>query len=269
MKKETPVEPVLESEPKKKKDYFTLRIPRFSFENTRINGFLVVCLVIFAFLLGMLVSKVTYLEKMATQSAPTPAAPGAAEPTIAPPPQIVDVASGKLPILGDPNAKVTVVEFSDFQCPFCKRAFDDAIAQIKKEYVDTNKIAFAFRHSPLTSIHPNAREASLASECANEQGDFWTYHDQLFNTQDDWSPKAGNAATDAFIEIAGGLGMDADQFRSCLESEKHAPRVDADMQDASTVQVDGTPTFFINGYRVVGAVPFADIKKVIEAELKK
>ncbi|HLD01366.1 MAG TPA: thioredoxin domain-containing protein [Patescibacteria group bacterium] len=107
-------------------------------------------------------------------------------PTPTLPPKVV-VAKGHLPFRGNEKAKVTVVEFSDFQCPFCKSFFDNALQEVKKQYIDTGKIAFFYRHYPLTQIHPNAQIAAEASECANEQGKFWEYHDLLFQNQDAWS----------------------------------------------------------------------------------
>lgn len=97
-----------------------------------------------------------------------------------------DVDAGHLPALGGKNAKVTVVEFSDFQCPFCKAFFDDTLSQLKKDYIDTGKVKMAYRHFPISSIHKNAQKAGEASECANEQGKFWQYHDILFQTQETW-----------------------------------------------------------------------------------
>lgn len=107
--------------------------------------------------------------------------------TPSPLPGKVSVGNGHLPLLGSEKAKVTVIEFSDFQCPFCKQMFTNALSQIKKEYIDSGKIKFYYRHLPLTSIHPNAMIAAEASECANEQGKFWEYHDMLFQTQDAWT----------------------------------------------------------------------------------
>lgn len=93
------------------------------------------------------------------------------------------VDTGHLPILGNSNAKVTLVEFSDFQCPFCERFYSDAYQQIKKEYVDTGKVKVYFRHFPLVQLHPMATPFALASECANEQGQFWKFHDKIFTSQ--------------------------------------------------------------------------------------
>lgn len=274
MKKEAPEAPTYDTPQKKEKEYLEVRIPKLTFRNTPINVYLVCALVIFAFLLGMLTNKVLYLEKVVktndtttnTATANVNNQAGQAQPT---PPQIVDVEVGKLPIKGDENAKVTIVEFSDFQCPFCKSFIDDTYAKLDEEYIQTGKVKFAYRHYPLTVIHPNAPKAAEASECANEQGKFWEYHDKLFDNQDVWSPLAGVEVTNSFVEQANQLGMDTDQFRSCVESAKYKQQVDDDLAAGQVAQVDGTPAFFINGYRIVGAVPYDQLKARIEEELKK
>ncbi len=257
----------------KDKDHFTLKIPRFGFKQGNLNVYLVFVLVIFAFLLGMLTNKVLYLEnELKTGSNANTAAaanPGDALPTTPPPPQVVKVDNGKLPILGDENAKVTIVEFSDFQCPFCKRYIDETHEQIKEKYIDTGKVKIAYRHYPLTSIHPNAQKAAEASECANEQSKFWEFHDKLFAEQDTWSPLTLTDASNAFVGYAGELGLNTDQFQSCLDSDKYQKAVETDLEAGNKVQVDGTPAFFVNGYRLVGAQPFSEFERVIEEELKK
>lgn len=255
-------------EEKVKKDYLEIRVPRLSFRNTSINVYLVFTLVVFAFLLGMLTNKVIYLEKLAKMPAPTPVPQAADQQVQAPPPAVVKVENGKLPLLGNKDAKVTIVEFSDFQCPFCKRYIDETHSQINDTYIKTGKVKFAYRHYPL-SFHANAAKAAEASECANEQGKFWNYHDLLFDNQDTWASQEPAAAADSFTDYAGQLGLNTDQFRSCLDTGKSKAAVDADFVAGGEAQVDGTPTFFINGNRVVGAVPFSDLQKVIDEELKK
>lgn len=263
----TPKAKASSSKKESKKEYLEIRVPRLSFKNTPVNVYLVFTLVIFAFLLGMLTNKVIYMEKLA--KAPVPTLPQAAEQEAqAAPPAFVEVDSGKLPLLGDKDAKVTIVEFSDFQCPYCKKYIDETHSQINDEYIKTGKVKFAYRHYPL-SFHPNAPKAGEASECANEQGKFWEYHDILFSNQDAWSPQEAVAAVDSFTGYAGELGLDAEQFRSCLDSGKYKANVDADFAAGGAAQVDGTPTFFVNGNRIVGAVPFSDLQTLIEAELKK
>lgn len=254
----------------KKSDFFQFRIPKPTFQDTPINAFLVLSLVILAFLLGMLTNKVIYLE----QASKTPAANVAANtvpvetpyPTI---PQYVDVDPGKLPLKGNKDAKVAIVEFSDFECPFCGKFFTDNMKQLDEKYIQTGKVKLYYRHYPLTSIHPLAQKAGEASECANEQGQFWGYHDKLFIDQTTWSALAAEAALTTFTDYAGQLGMNTDQFRTCLDSGKFAQRVTDDTAAGTQAQVDGTPTFFINGQRLVGAVPFADLQKLIDQELEK
>jgi protein-disulfide isomerase len=253
------------------KEQSGFRLPRLSFKDGNLNVYLVFVLVIFAFLLGMLTNKVLYLENQVKNGANANAAAAGQEalPTEPLPPQVVDVENGHLPILGDPNAKVTIVEFSDLQCPFCKRYLDETHEQLKEKYIDTGKVKFAFRHYPLTSIHPNAQISSEAAECANEQGKFWEYHDKVFAEQDTWSPLTQTDVTNALIGYAGDLGLNTDQFRSCVESEKYKDKVNEDLEAGNLVQVDGTPAFFVNGYRLVGAQPFSEFERVIEEELKK
>jgi protein-disulfide isomerase len=250
------------------KSYLEIRLPKFSFRNTSLNAYLVFALVIFAFLLGMLTNKVIYLEKIATAPTPT-SAPVAADPQPEPP-AVVKVDNGHLPVLGDEKAKVSVVEFSDFQCPFCKRYYDDTHKQLDEQYIKTGKIKFYYRHYPLYSIHPNAERGALASECANDQGKFWEYYDALFANQVTWSGMdTPEKAVDSLVDLAGQLSMDTDAFRTCLETQQDKKNVDNDAAAGNKVQVDGTPTFFINGHRLVGAQPFSEFQKLIDAELKK
>jgi len=166
--------------------YLKIRIPNFKFKNIPMNGFLVVALVISAFALGMLTNKVIYLEKSIKENSGNTNAVNAQAQGAQPeaPQQVVNVENGKLPLLGKDSAKVTIVEFSDFQCIFCKKYFDETARQIYDKYIATGKVKFAYRHYPIPSIHPNARIAAEASECANEQGKFWEYHDLLFQNQE-------------------------------------------------------------------------------------
>jgi protein-disulfide isomerase len=251
--------------------YWELKIPHVNLQNAGTNAYLVFALVIFSFFLGMLTNKVMYLEQQATiaPNANNAAAGDEPLPTVEAPPQVVNVGVGKLPLRGDQNAKVTIVEFSDLQCPFCKTFFDDTYAKIDEKYIKTGKVKFTYRHYPLTSIHPLAQKSAEATECANEQGKFWEYHDKLFAMQDTWSSKAATDAITTFVTYAEELGLDATQFQSCLESNKYKKAVDVDTAAGSQAQVDGTPAFFVNGYRMVGAQPFSEFERVIEEQLKK
>lgn len=269
------------SKPQSNNEYLEIHIPRISFKDTKINAYLVTALVIFAFFLGMLTNKVLSLEKALKTQTTNNAVPTGqvnnnvlGNTDIAPqaptqPPAKVDVAIGHLPTIGPDNAKVTIVEFSDFQCPYCEKLATDAYPQIYDTYIKTNKIKFAYRHYPLTSIHPNSQKAAEASECANEQKKFWEYNNLLFKNQSTWSPQSPIDAATSFASYASELGLNTDQFRSCLDTDKYAENVRKDTADGDIAGVDGTPTIYINGIRLVGAQPFVKIQQIIEQELKK
>lgn len=192
-----------------------------------------------------------------TPSAPDPSGGAVGERSTAP-------VVGDAPTLGDPNALVTIVEFSDFECPFCSRFFDQTLARIKSEYVDTGEARFVYKDFPLVSIHPQAQKAAEASRCVREQlGDdgYWAMHDTLFENQQ----LLGVAS---FKQWARELGANGVQFDSCLDSSKYADAVDVDTNEGIALGVNGTPTLFINDVRVVGAVPFEQIASVIERELE-
>ena len=162
------------------------------------------------------------------------------------------------PSQGKADAPVTVVEFSDFQCPFCLRA-NATVDQVLKTYGD--KIHFVYRHYPLPN-HPNARPAAEASACAAEQGQFWPYHDRLFEQQ--------SKLSDSDLKThAAALGLDTARFNACFDAHKYKARVDADMQAGNEAGVNGTPAFFINGRLLSGAQPFDEFKRVIDEELAR
>jgi protein-disulfide isomerase len=176
--------------------------------------------------------------------------------------------------LGNANAKVTIVEFSDFQCPYCRKFFVDTFAQLKKDYIDTGKVQLIFRNFPL-SFHPAAKPAALAAQCAKDQGKFWEYHDAVFEQQQRMEPDPSavpKTITFGIPELkswAAKIGLDASQFNSCLDSQKYASKVDADTNAGTAVGVSGTPSFFIDGTLVVGAQPYSQFKALIDAELKR
>lgn len=172
-----------------------------------------------------------------------------------PPRQQVAAANG--PVKGPANAPIEVIEFSDFQCPFCQRA-NPTVEQVLSTYGD--RIRFVYRHYPLPS-HPNARPAAEASQCAAEQGKFWPYHDKLFANPS----KLGDAD---LKQQAAELGMDAAKFNACVDSHKYAAQIAADMKDGEAAGVNGTPAFFINGRLISGAQPFSEFKRVIDEELE-
>ena len=171
-----------------------------------------------------------------------------------PPRQKIETAGS--PAQGPANAPIELVEFSDFQCPFCYRAHP-TVEQVLKTY--SGKIRFVYRNFPLP-MHPNARPAAEAAQCANEQGKFWAYHDRLFDDQSKLGP-------DDLKASAAALGLDTAKFDACFDSHKYKAVVDADLQAGNAAGVNGTPAFFINGRLLSGAQPFDEFKKVIDEEL--
>jgi len=165
------------------------------------------------------------------------------------------------PSKGSDNAPVTIIEFGDFQCSFCGRFYTQSLPQIQSEYIDTGKVKLVYRDFPLGG-HQYAQKSAEAAECADDQGLFWEMHDKLFENQ--------NALDMASLkQYAEALGLDTNQFDSCLDSGKYASEVRKDFQDGQAARVSGTPTFFINGHQVVGAQPFATFKQIIDSELAK
>lgn len=168
-------------------------------------------------------------------------------------------------VKGDANAPVTIVEFSDFQCPFCQRYFQQTYPQIIKDYVDTGKVRYVFKNFPLTSIHQQAVGAANAAACAGTQNAFWQMHDLLFEQQSQW---AGNsAATEVFKSFADQLGLDTEAFNACLDNEQFSSVIFADQQEGISAGVTGTPAFFINGVLISGARPYEAFAQLIEQQL--
>jgi protein-disulfide isomerase len=204
----------------------------------------------------------------------------AANPTAGPTaePKVVDVPLADAPTKGPADAKVTMIEFSDFECPYCQRFVSQTMGQILQNYGD--KIIFAFRNFPLTSIHPYSEKAAEASECANDQGAFWPYHDLLFQNQTALQALVTADATggvakvvDNLKQYAVGLNLDAAAFNTCLDSGADKGKVDSDAAAMTKAATDagltqyGTPTFFVNGHYIGGAYPFDTFKQLIDTLL--
>ena len=161
-------------------------------------------------------------------------------------------------MMGPDNAPVTIVEFSDYQCPYCSRA-ETTVQEVLKKYGD--KVRFVYRDYPL-SFHPNAENAAIGAGCAKDQGKFWEMHGAMFNNQ----AKLGK---DDLVATAAGLGMDKDKFKACLDAGKHKDEVQKDFQDGMKYGVTGTPTFFINGIMMVGARDVNSFAEIIGQELER
>ena len=215
------------------------------------------------------------LQAMKDQLQARPAAGGApaqAQAPSAPVPEtqtIVSIDGGA--IKGDKNAKVTLVEFTDYQCPFCSRHMRDTFPQIENDYIKTGKILYVLREFPLESIHPNAYKAAEAANCSGEQSKYWEMHDRLFSNQNTLgAPELPNHAQ--------AVGLDAAKFKACLDSGKYTAKVRKDLNDAQKYGVTGTPTFFVGLTdpkssdvkairKIVGAQTYAAFKDAIDTLL--
>jgi protein-disulfide isomerase len=168
--------------------------------------------------------------------------------------------------LGSSDAPVTIVEFTDYQCPFCRRFESTTFSDIRKKYIDTGKVRFVIRDFPLVDMHPDAMEAAEAAHCAGDQGQFWPMHDALFSD-------ANTLGRNGLIASAAGLRLDLAMFRSCLETGKHKLEIQNDQQVASSLQINGTPSFVVGktngdelfGSIIVGAQPLSVFEEKLVA----
>jgi protein-disulfide isomerase len=184
--------------------------------------------------------------------------PARAVPAPAPEKQRVAVSADDDPSLGPQNAPITIVEFSDFECPYCVRFSRDTLVPLLETY--PQQIRFVYRDFPLVNIHPNARPAAEAAQCAFAQGRFWEFHNGIFQNQS----RMGEAL---YLELAAELGLDQAEFEQCVNSRRFADEVAADMNAARELGITGTPTFFINGRPLVGSQPLQAFVAIIEVEL--
>ena len=232
--------------------------------------FLIVILIVAVFFLGMLYTKVSFLEKgggqpvgvvqQQQQQAPAPSGP-------------VKVSIDDDPILGDKNAKVTIIEFSDYECPFCKRHFTDTLPQLIKEYIDKGLVKLVFRDLPLSFHDPMATTEAIAANCARSQGDdgtYFKYHDEIFKR----TKSNGNGLTkDDLYKIAADLKLNVNELKTCMDDPRQKEEVQKDLTDAGSVGANGTPAFFIGkstdngiieGVLTSGAQPFSVFKTIID-----
>ncbi len=188
-------------------------------------------------------------------------------------PTIPSVSIDDDPVKGNPDAPVTIIEFSDFQCPFCKRFFDQTLPLLEQDYIDTGKVKLVFRDFPIEKIHPNAVAAHMAAECADEQQSFWEYHDVLFGKQGQWANLDLQDAIFKFQQFSLDLGLDSEKFDDCFLTLSLIGEVERDYIDAIGYGADATPTFFIgndqSGFVVVkGALAYPIMKEIIEIKLQ-
>jgi protein-disulfide isomerase len=176
-----------------------------------------------------------------------------------PPVARVEVSIDGAPVRGAANAPVTIVEFSDFHCPFCKRVLP-TLKDLEAKYGD--KVKLVFRDFPIEQLHPGARKAHEAARCASEQGKFWAYHDVLFD-------KAPQTSANDLKADAREVGLDLAKFDQCVASGKHKELVQKDIDEGTRLGVNGTPAFFINGVALSGAQPLDTFMSVVERELAR
>lgn len=181
------------------------------------------------------------------QASPAPAGP-------------VTMSVGDGPALGNADAPITIVEFSDYQCPFCKRHFTNTLSVLKTNYIDTGKVRYVFRDFPLDSIHPYARKAAEAAHCAGDQGKFWDMHDVMFTNQ-------GELMQENLKGFARDMKLDVEAFNACLDGGKYAKTVEADVAAGSAAGVTGTPKFFIGKAKPDGTMVATLMKGAQPAEV--
>lgn len=210
-----------------------------------------------------------------TQVAGQPSAPTAPEPTDNPGP--VKVSIDDDPVMGLKDAPVTLIEFSDYECPFCKRHFSQTLPQLKKDYIDTGKLKLVYRDFPLSFHDPMATLEAMAANCARDQGgdsSYFKFHDEIFKRT---TSNGNGLAQDDLDKIASDLSLNEGNFKSCLDSEKNKEEIQKDITDGSQAGVTGTPGFFIGkttsgneieGTKIVGAQPYSVFKSKIDELLK-
>jgi protein-disulfide isomerase len=169
-----------------------------------------------------------------------------------------DVPAGNNPSLGSDKAPITIVEFSDYQCPFCLKWHQDVFTKLEEKYGD--KVRLVYRDFPLSEIHPQAEPAAEAARCAGEQNKYWEYHNQLFSGQQE-------LGKEGFLAYAQAINLNIPNFTKCVDERRYQNEVKANYDFAAQLGVRSTPTFFINGLAVVGAQPFEVFDQVIGLEL--
>ena len=169
-----------------------------------------------------------------------------------------DVSVDDDPFIGPEDAPITIIEFSDYQCPYCKKWHDEVLDRMLANY--PGQIRFVYRDFPLISIHPGAAPAAEAADCAGEQGSYWPFYQALFSMKYDLT-------TEAYQQYAAELGLDTQAFAECLADRRYESEVMGDYDYAVNLGISSTPTFFINGIPIVGAQPYEVFKQLIDKEL--
>jgi len=250
-----PVEPIVEPE------------ETVTFKRGHFYSFMVVMALCTGLILG-------YFIGQRNSAAPTNQIVQAAVPTAIPAPLKYNITTAGFPSIGPADAPIVIVEFSDYQCPYCTQWHQTTYKPLLAAY--PGKIRLVYRNFPLP-FHQNAFMSAEAAMCAGDQNAYWQYHDALFANNDQLNNQAGTVVNNSFyVNLASDLGLDTTAFGTCLTTEKYKQAVQSDLNYANSLPpdsdgsaaVNGTPTFFINGYRVVGAEPLAYFQQIINAQLK-
>lgn len=232
--------------------------------NNLIIPLLIILLIISAFIIGILWTKVQYLKTPIDKQAALPNQPRVAETTTGKIKPVTDADH----IRGNKNAKVTLVEYSDLECPFCK-SFHPTMQQLLREYA--GRVVWVYRHFPLDQIHPKADKEAEAAECAGELGGneaFWAMVDKIFEV----TPSNNGLNLDELPKLASQIGLDSNKFKSCLDSGKYAAHVEEDYQDGIRGGISGTPGTIVIDAKgetrlIPGALPYEQVKQIIEEAL--
>ncbi|HSG44662.1 MAG TPA: DsbA family protein [Anaerolineales bacterium] len=250
-------EPVIEPEFEYMEEAITSGEETFTFKRNHFYALITV----FAFAAGILLGYVIwgFDSAVTTPVVVAPAGGPVVEAPVEEEPQFVryEVASDGFPSIGPEDAPITIVEFSDYQCPFCKRWHDEVYQPLLNEY--PGQIRLVYRHLPLTSLHPDAFPAAEAAMCAGEQNSYWPFHEKLFSRD--------ALGSSLYVQYAQELGLDLNTFEACIAERRYQEAVQTDLDFAVDLGVRSTPTFFINGLAVVGAQPLDVFKQVIDKEL--
>ena len=232
---------------------------------------LVALVVVAAFAMGLMYGKLSVYEKGGVakggetgDAQPTNQAQGPEEPV-----QLTDslwqeLLAAKGQEKGEASAKVTIVEFTDYECPFCGRFVTDTYGKIMDDYVKTGKVKYALFDLPLP-FHANAKTAALTALCAGDQGKYWEMHEKLFSTQEAWS--SGDPKT-KFQAYAKEIGLNTSKYDKCVTDGQFNQAIEDSTALAQKMGANGTPTFYINGKQLVGAQPYSEFQKVIDEALK-
>ena len=171
-------------------------------------------------------------------------------------------------ILGDPKAPVTVIEYGDYQCPFCTKFAETIEPALREKYIKTNKVKMIFRNFQF--LGPESLVAAEAASCAADQQKFWTYHDSLYAAESaDGQEHNGNLNRDLFLKLAADAKLDVAAFTTCFDTHKHKTEIAEDRDAAQSIGVNSTPTSFVNGEKIDGALPFSQFQQIIENALAK